>query len=106
MWEIAIVTAVLGTAFILNYISGKLVENHEEIAYFFVMISFLFIGVLLYVTKLIADPNNASIASIINKTYIGYSIVITFISLYFIANFVYNLITSLSAKKKRRQGFE
>jgi len=84
MWETAIILGVLGSVFLWVFLSFNLSEEHNAIKLLLLLMSFLGIGIVLFLSQKIAALNDAGIASVIDSVYTGYLYIFLFSVFYFI----------------------
>jgi hypothetical protein len=98
-WEGAIIGGLLGTIWLWSYLAFSMREEHSPIKLLLLLMSFLGMGVVLFVTKQIADLNDAAIASIVEWIFVGYMWIFIFVIWYFIITFIIHVINLIRVKQ-------
>jgi hypothetical protein len=92
MWETAVIAGLVGTMFLWTHLAFNLREEHSPLKLLLLMMSFLGISVTLFVTKQIAELNDAGIGAIIDVIFRGYTIIFMFVIWWFIIKFIIHVI--------------
>ena len=99
-FEIAIVAAILGLTGFFAFLATRLDETMAMLKTFFLLLSFLFVAVGLFVIRDIAEQNySTAIFNIVDVVYIGYLYVFSFLVFYFIVMFMINAVSLLRGKR-------
>ena len=100
MWEIAVIFGLISVIVVFTLLSLLLGGEHYFLKMFFLLLSFLFVGVGLYMIKEISESNySASVTNILTSVYVGYIYVFSFIVLYFVVKAIATIVSSVKDKK-------
>ena len=95
MWETAVIGAVLGCVWLWTYLAFKLDDEHSALKLLLLLMSFLGMGIVLFLGRLIADLNDIGVGAILDVLYRGYFAVFIFAVFYFIVMWLFHVITLL-----------
>lgn len=98
-WEGAIIGGLLGTVWLWAYLAFNMREEHAPIKLLLLLMSFLGLGVILFVTNQIADLNDSGIGEVVSWIYTGYLYIFIFVTWYFIIKFIVHVINLLKVAR-------
>lgn len=99
-FEIAIVLAILGVIGLFAFLSTRFEENFAMLKTFFLLLSFLFVAIGLFIIRSIAEQNySTAIFDTVNIVYVSYLYVFSFLVFYFIVMFILNTVNLIRGKR-------
>ncbi len=106
-FEIALIVGIVAVIFFFAYMATKLGDGHHALSTLFILLSFLFVFIGLFMIREIArNSYSTNIFQVLDRTYQSYTYVFTFLVFYFIVIFILNVVSMFMDKKKHREESE